>query len=193
MAHHGYEVKNGYFNGICGGHKFAPIEVERKVADSVVASVRLDVENQLILAAELKEGKRFPREAKSGKLVKGDRGMMIDEVVPFNEAPAHHQEDAVDSAVYKHESRARHGKGFADGFEALIARVHGQPLQVVQMGDKPASILPGEERIDAMKRVLIVRYVDGARVQWKFLKADGKAYQGWTGVQAWRKLPLKGA
>lgn len=56
MAHHGYTVDNGYFNGTCGGHMHAPLQVERTVADSIVAKCRQDAERLDKRAAALKDG-----------------------------------------------------------------------------------------------------------------------------------------
>lgn len=191
MAQHGYTVDNGYFQGVCHGHKHGPIEFDRKQADTMVAMVRNDVIRQGRYLAELKAGTATPGTARSGKRIPGPlRGRMQDEMVPFELAPSHHQADAVRSAVWQTEQRIRSGTQWADDMVVLINTFQGKPLRVVTIEPPPAEIVKGEQRRASVgsERVMTAQYVHGARVHWLIIKADGKKFTGWTGIAAWRKL-----
>lgn len=190
MAHHGYTVTDGYFSGKCSGHKFAAIETDRKQADAMVTMVRADVIRQGEYLAGLKAGTVKPNVARSGKRVPGLRGRMMDEIVPFETAPSHHQQAAVDSAIWQTEMKIRSGTQWANDMVELIARVHGQPLQVVTLAPAADPIEPGDKRKAApgSERVYVAQYVHGARVHWTITRDDGKKFTGWTGIAAWRKL-----
>lgn len=201
MSKHGYEVSEWhYFLGICTGEKYKPIQHEREIADSIVVSVRKDVVNQLAIAAKLLRGETFPLEARSGRRVrdeeraKAGKYPWVEEMVAFELAPAHHQEAAVAAAIYRHESQARHGKSFADGFEKLIAEKHGQPLREVKV-DGPKTIEIGEKR-RAMNGKVLTYYGRTHRGQVEYTyestMGDGsvKKFRSHTTSPVWFKYPL---
>ena len=187
MSKHGYVVDHGWFNGVCIGQLYAPMQKDRTITDKIISDVRSDVEILLKRVADLKAGILKPVTALSGKRVPGidrrGRSAMVDEVVPYDQAPEWQQEHSLKGEVYQHESRARAGTSFANDMEALVNRVHGQPLIEVKLEPALALILSGEQRKSA-RGVLTVSRVDGARVYWK----DERGFKSWTGTAAWRRM-----
>lgn len=177
MAHHGYTVENGYFQGPCSGHRFAPIQRSRAQADMIVASVRLQVADLRARIAGLKAGTVKPDTA-------WDYGHKAE--IPFSEAPEYAQEYAIDSEIRDCERRASSGTGFADYMAALIEREHGQALRTVTVEPAAAPIQHGERRLFPSGKIGKALYQEGARVYWTF--GDGKKY--WHGSRAWRALPI---
>lgn len=176
MSKHGYTVDHGWFNGVCSGDRYAPMQKARTVTDGIIAQVRADVVKLNQQAADLEAGKIFPATCKVSH-------MRNAEPVPFKDAPEWAQRDAVRTAMYQAQNRARAGESFANQMEALVNQVHGQPLRVVEVEEGPAPIRSGEQRKSA-RGVLTVTRVEGQRVYWK----DEKGFKSWTGTQAWRKM-----
>lgn len=193
MAHHGYTVQDGYFSGKCQGHKYAPIEQKRDIADMLIAQVTADAIKFRAQAEALKAGTLKPQLAKSGnrlqETIKG-RVKFVDHYCPFDEAPAHFQAEEIRSDIWRTEQRARAAESWADSMTRIVNEYHGQQMRVVVVVE-PEALVPGEQRIDANGRTLTYSYTRAARVHWKLTKEDGRTFNGWTGVQAWRKMPLK--
>lgn len=182
MSKHGYTVKNGWFNGVCSGHRHLPLQIERTVTDSIIQSVRRDCDRLDQVAVDLKSGKTHPNEAANGK--RDNRGHAI--LCPFAEAAPWHQKEAVRFAIWNAEQRAQLGRSFADGMEKLAERIYGTELRVVPVTEGPAPILCGETRTLSSCRTATVTRVERGRVYWK----DERGFNGWSGTPAWRKLPL---
>lgn len=178
MSKHGYTVEQGWFQGVCSGDSHAPMQKDRVVTDRIIAQVRADVVKLLQQAADLEAGKIHPLTCKVSH-------MRNAEPVPFKEAPEWAQREAVRSAIYGAQSRARAGESFADQMEALVNAVHGQPLREVPVEEGPAPVRAGERR-KSPRGLLTATRVEGARVYWK----DERGFKSWTGTQAWRKMEL---
>lgn len=184
MSKHGYTVENGWFNGVCGGDRFAPMQVQREVTDQIVAQVRDDVKKLEARAAALKAGREtLGLVAKPNEFVR--RGQ-TPTMVEWKDLNDYQRADALRSVIYGCESRARAGTSFANDMEALVNAVHGQPLKVVELEAAPAPIREGERRLTAAGGVLTARYAEKGRVYFK--TAEGR--RGWEGVQSWRKMEL---
>jgi hypothetical protein len=175
VAPHGYTVANGWFEGSCTGHHYAPIESSREQADRIIADVRERVLAVRARRAEVLAGTHTPA------TVRTTRGVDI----PFADAEAWVQRDAVQALAYRLQRRAELGTAFANGHEELANRVHGQPLQTVARPAAAAPILVGETRVLGNRNVT-AREVSGARVYWR----DARGFGSWTGTQAWRKLAV---
>jgi hypothetical protein len=187
MSKHGYEVKDGWFNGVCTGQHYEPMEVSREQADRIIREVEAECVELRQRAADLTRGKVRPLTAKSGKKaeVKGvPYYKWEDEMVPFAQAESWHQAEAVRSAVWNATRRAEIGECFAVGLGVLADKWHGQALREVVKAAPAEPIRQGEQRKAESGTILTVRYVEGARVYW----ATERGSQGWTGTQAFRKL-----
>lgn len=185
VAKHGYEVKDrgqgGWFHGVCSGHVYAPIQVERTIADGVVKNVRAEVVAIHQLSALIASGKANPKFAGN----RYDFATNKNIPVPFGDADKYNQAEARRSEVHKLDSRAKVGESWADDFDKLINRVHGKPLQQVKKPDAPAPITIGEKRQGATL-VLTASYVQGARCYWKASNGN----KGWMATRSWRELPI---
>lgn len=179
MSKHGYTVDNGWFNGVCSGERFQPMQVQREVTDQLVVQVRREVKELEAAADDFATGRRVPKTV--------TRGWGKNETqVAFADAPEWEQRQAVSKALYAARSRAKAGEQFANDMEKLVNAVHGQPLREVPVAEAPAAIRSGEQRKLANGRVVTVRFTDRGRVYW----ADERGFRSWTGVQAFRKLPM---
>jgi hypothetical protein len=187
MAKHGYTVKDrgqyGYFSGTCSGSGFQPIELSRSLADACVAEARNDAIAHADNAAALKAGRATPLQVQGNwDFVKREYAM-----IPFAEAPEYKQREAVRSAIFREEQRSRMAAEWAAAHEALIARVHGQPMVAVTKPAGPAPILIGEQRRGRNGNgVWTVTGVHRGMV--RFANAEGKT--GKVSMRAWRLLPL---
>lgn len=181
ISNHGYEVKDGYFNGVCQGHHYKPIEVERTVADAVVKRVREDVKNLTALAKKIKARKVLPEFCQghyNSKTREYDK-------IPFAEAPKYKQDQTIETWYIQTTRRAEMGTSFADSFEKLIERVHGQALQVVTLAPPTERILPGEKRELESGKIAEAVSVDGRRV---YYSIDGVYKFAWQSPRSWRLL-----
>lgn len=180
MSNHGYVVRDGWFQGVCDGHRFEPMEQDRKVADEIVAQVRRGAAALEVEAADLESGKVAPSE------IKDPHGYMKNEpkMIPWVEAPEWMQRDAVKSLVFGKRRRAKIGYDFANMLEKIANDRNGKPLIEAVKPEPTARIEKGEKRVNEGGRVLIAEYQDGARVYWK----DARGYGAWMGSKRWRSL-----
>lgn len=179
MAKHGYTVKGGWFIGGCSGHNYGPMQEDISVTRDIVATVRADVARLLEYAADLKSGKAHPPTCKTSHAPDA-------QPVAFAEAPAWAQRDAISSAIYATENRARAGEHFASDLETLANAVHGQPLREEKISAGPAPILVGECRISTHRGILTATSIVGARVSWR----DESGFNSRMSSRAWRALEL---
>lgn len=184
IAKHGYEVKDGYFQGVCSGHQFEPLQVKRDIADQIIAQCRADAVRFDAKAAGLKNGSIKPA------TVRGNYNVKIRDYdeLPFDQGTAYQKDNAVKGAIYKAESMAKSARSFADQLEQLANQVHGQPLREVPAEAGPAPIRVGERR-KSQRGVLTANSVEGGRVRW----TDERGFRSWTGVQSWRRMELVAA
>lgn len=131
MSKHGYTVEHNWFNGVCDGERYAPMQVQREVTDAIVAQVRADVAaiearvDDLIASREV-----LKRVRKPGEYVRrGAEPTMVD----FASLDFYQQRDTLIQFVCTLQSRASAGKSFARDMEKLVNAVHGQPLKVVAL------------------------------------------------------------
>lgn len=190
MSKHGYTVKGGWFEGVCSGDRYSPMQVSRVHTDEIVAQVLEDVEGLKQDVEALKTGKKFPSMVEVGSKKYLGNGKWSDNLVPFEEAPSYAQRNGVESAIYRLESRIRAGESFATSMTALVNRVHGTPLVQEKKPEVAAKILSGEKRVSEGGSVLTARYQEAARVYWSRPSTDGRTASGWMGSRAWRALSL---
>lgn len=180
MAKHGYKVEAGYFQGICGGQYHQPLQLDRSVLDhNIEFWLNVEVPRMLEQANKLERGEIVPLQVRVSYAPKAPR-------VPFAEAPAHMQREAVEIAVMNLRGQARGLESHALMMRDFADKVYGQPLVEVKKIDGPAPILIGERRILGSGSVAIVIRVDGARIYWK----NERGFKGWTGSAAWRRFEI---
>lgn len=113
LAKHGYEVTHGYFNGTCPGSGLKSLHVERVHTDRMIADLRTDALAFKALAKRYEAGTDHPPQARSGKTERRPHpkhGYMEThyEMVPFKDAPALYQQDAIKGACDELRRKAEH-------------------------------------------------------------------------------------
>lgn len=181
MAHHGYTVEHGYFNGPCTGHNYQPIEKVRNDADTLIIGVRREAGDMDARIAALNLGTVKPETIKLGVSMRGKP-----DTKPFSEGTPYEQQREINRVVFLLERRAKQARDFADQLEVIVNTFHGKPLREVAAAEKPAPIRHGERRALEGGRVAKAVRVEGQRVVW----LDNNGKRGWTGTQAWRKLTI---
>lgn len=125
---HGYTVDNGWFNGVCSGQNYEPIQVSRVQADRIVESVRqsiVKIEKEL---AAVEAGSVIPETIVSGY------GKTRSEI-PFAQGTLTQQEQAVFILKHNLTHRIQVGKEFANNLEQMANRYHGKPLSEVKLDE----------------------------------------------------------
>lgn len=184
MSKHGYEVKGhgqgGWFEGVCHGDQHVPLEQERKHADAMMAAVTSDVANLRQRRLDLLAGKWGPSS------VQGHYNAAKREYdrIPFSEAPAYKQREAIESTAWQLEARANSGESWVKGMAKLADEVHGKPLLEVPRDEGPEPILYGEKRT-LPRGTCQVTSVYRGKVSWS--GADGK--RGSMSTRMWRTFP----
>lgn len=126
VAQHGYEVKHGFFNGVCPGYEHNPMEQDRSVTDETTKAMRDAAEKAendalLVKAGELKPAK-VPNGASHGA-----------ELVPFEEAAPVWQKSGIKALQHSLEQRARSLRSMADTLQSYADKYHGKPLRTVKV------------------------------------------------------------
>jgi len=188
IAQHGYTVDHGYFEGVCSGHKFQPLQLDRTQTDSICAYVRADAINLLDRAAKLESGKtKLKLVVKPNTWTKrGEKPEMVE----FDSLASWDQKSILRSEVYKLESRAKAGNDFADQMEKLADALHGTELVTVVVSAAPAAIHYGEKRVSEKGNVIVCDGTEKGRVYYKITNGSGKVFRTWMGTASWRKLAI---
>jgi hypothetical protein len=204
---HGYEVKGGWFQGVCQGNKYQPMQIERVFTDSLIRSVRADVDRLEADLLKVQAGDLIPTTCQTSNMisydsitkvhVKHDPKLATWEkvTIPFKDGDKEEQEAAVKSLIWSMKQRIRAGTDFANDMEALVNKVHGTPLIENKIGDGPAPIVSGEQRLLNDKGLVgTVNYTEKGRVYYHYVRAgsDGllRKHSSWQGSASWRRLPL---
>jgi hypothetical protein len=186
MSKHGYTVDHGWFNGVCNGEHFKPLQVDRSVADHTIAAVLEECKSIEATLDDLKSGKIHPAE--------GTIYCASKQVLPWAELSPYRQRELAEGQYYRAQSRVRAGRAFAGGLKELADRLHGTPLRTVEKAAAPEPILPGEQRISKSGQMLFtfLRF-DRARVVYSYRPIDGsgRAAQSYTSTRMWRTYKKK--
>ena len=132
---HGYTVNNGWFNGVCSGQHYEPVQVSRVQADRIVESVRESVAALRVELEAVASGKVTPK-----TIVKGYGKNRTE--IKFADAALYEQEGAVEDLKRAIAHRINAGEDFAKHLEAVANKYHGQPLREVNL-DAPVGIVVG--------------------------------------------------
>lgn len=188
MSKHGYTVQNGWFQGVCSGNHYQPMQVSRKETDSIVAEIRAEIPKLLELADQYESGIKTP-EFVNKKVLSMELRKWIEVKVPFAEAGIVDQKSTVSQIVWGYKNRANAGKSFADELESIANKVHGTPLLEVAKKEIVAICVGDKKKSQETGSIYTCFKIDGARVYWSATRAsDGKEMRSWMGSQAWRKL-----
>lgn len=147
LAKHGYTVEYGYFSGTCSGADHLPLEQDKSFAEQTVVGLRAWAEKRDAEAAgeitkvvvKVKDEERSMKFRTVWKQVLMTRDEFFAHFEPkFHYHPAEARarfverdwQDEVSLARRQLAAAAKGAREAADHLEALIATVHGKPLQV---------------------------------------------------------------
>lgn len=185
MAHHGYTVRNGWFNGVCSGNQFEPVERSRKTLDATVAAI-LKSTAELRAEADRIEAGQLPE-----KLLYRPNGFRSEAVLtPIADIPAYERQQLISSEIFRLRRRAEIGEQTAEYLTAIADTFHGKDLIEVRPEDKPEAIVPGDRRINSVGNPIECRRVEGAKVYYvdATLPPDGKRRLYKTSTRSWRAM-----
>ena len=178
MSKHGYKVDNGWFNGICAGEGYLPMQQDNSLANQVCNNIAAEIVELQKIVDGLKNGKIKPKKAPIASFYKA-------ELVDFDEAPVYMQKQEIQRNIYANEGRIKQGEAHIKFLKNLMEAVSGQELKKEMKPEKAPQIMVGEKR-QGEKSILTCTKVDGARIYW----LNTKGFKGWTGTAAWRKLEI---
>jgi hypothetical protein len=150
MAKHGYTVEQGWFNGVCTGHSYAPMQNDRSVTDRIIAQVRAEVKTLEQRVEGLESGKLVPLTAKLGS---GRAAVEVE----FKDAPVWAQKECLAIAIHQTKSRIRQGEYFCEDMGKLADTYHGQPLREVKVDAVTNAIQVGSTVKVCGKLVVVTR------------------------------------
>ena len=182
VAAHGYTIQHGWFEGVCAGQNFKPMQLDRSETDKCCASIRFQCVALVAKAVAVEAGEFDPPAIKS--TIPGR------EPTPFRLAAPWQQQEVIKSFAWSLRRRAEIGESVARDLEGLATRVHGTPLVEVKR-EKAADPIRIGERRQSGHMVLVCTRVDGPRVYWKATGPNGRSVTGWTGSGAWRRHPFE--
>lgn len=187
ISAHGYTVANGWFQGVCHGHRYAPLEKNRATTDRMIADIRADAVALRIKADETLEGKHDPVEYKTGRMQFVD-GKRVQVTALFAEATEYQQQDIRTKLAWNMTMRAKSGEDFANMMSALADKVHGTELQVVVKPQPAERIQAGDKRVNSKGTVLTAKHQDGQRLYYTFTRDSGSVLTAWMSPRSWRTL-----
>jgi hypothetical protein len=188
MSKHGYTVEHGWFNGVCSGNHYAPMQKNRVETDSIVANIRAEIPKLLAKAEQLENGTLFP-EYVSKRIYNPETRKNEEKLIPFAEATVYEQRDAIKRATWALRSRASSGESFANQLESIANEVHGTELIRVEKKEvEPIRV--NDKKINKETGMVYTCFkVEGPRVWWTTVRpSDNKILKSWMGSQSWRGL-----
>ena len=121
MSKHGYTVNHGWFNGICSGRNYAPLQTNRDRANSIIEQIRKEVPELLAQAELVKAGKSNPVSIQREVLVINARREKIE--VAFADATPREQKHALHALEWSLRLRAKAGEDFANLLEEVANKL----------------------------------------------------------------------
>lgn len=140
MAHHGYTVKDGWFQGACSGHSFKPVEWSRTTLDKTVEAIRDQITNLREGASLLSSKAYWPTTA-----VVYNRFTRQNETVTLADLPEHKAQAIVQGQIDERLNRARAGEAHIAYLLEVAKLYHGKDLIEVERDAGPEPINPGDK------------------------------------------------
>lgn len=179
MAKHGYTVEHGWFNGVCSGERFAPIQISRTQTDKIIAEILAEIPQLLAKAEQVVMGKLFPQFVIVGRY--DNR-----KTIPYADADVRDQRHACEQMVWELRNRASAGKTFTETLTSIANEYHGKPLTEVAKKEAPAPIGINEVKIMNGCRIVSTS-VYGGKVNYKPEGLD-TAWSCYVSTTKWRNL-----
>lgn len=184
MVHHGYTVRNGWFQGACSGHSFKPIEWSRTTLDKTVEAIRDQIVNLRQGASMMSSKVYWPTTA-----VVYNRFTRQNETVTLADLPEPKAREIVQGQIDERLNRARAGEAHIAYLLEVASLYHGKDLIEVERDAGPEKIIPGEARTSKTGRTLYAEGIlHGGKVQYSYKQANGTEMFGNMSTRAWRVL-----
>lgn len=139
LSKHGYTVENGWFNGVCPGAGFDPIQASRGLLDRIMVDILRDCDQIEAHALKIEQGKYTPETIVVQEYRKATR--WSDEQPEVRKGWADADEDDRDRwkriAIIGGRQRAKGGRDHVAMMRELADRVHGQPRVEVKVRTTP--------------------------------------------------------
>lgn len=194
IAQHGYVVRNGWFQGVCSGYQYAPVEYSRTALDNTVEIIRDQITNLRESASLLSSPAWWPKE-----VLVYNRSLRKDVLVPLSSLSEAKAKEVIRARIDENLARARAGEEHIQYLREVAATYHGKDLIEVARDAGPEAILPGDKRLMPTKGlgnpskppVAICRRVEGGKVYYIYytdsdLNQNGKRVLYNTTTRAWR-------
>jgi hypothetical protein len=190
ISAHGYTVANGWFQGVCQGHRYVPLEKNRETTDRMIAEILAESSALRIKADETLAGQHDPVEYDTGSRKRID-GKFVPVLAVFADAPEYKQQDIRKHLAYLMVYRAKAGEDFAKFMSALADKVHGTELVVVVKPTPAERIQAGDKRVNAKGLVMTAVCQDGQRLWFNYTQeSSGKVFKSWMSPRSWRTLQV---
>ncbi len=132
IAKHGYKVSGwNYFMGTCPGSDHQPMQFQRVITDEIIRDCNTTADYQWELYYQYKNGLLLPTEARSGKRIIVNKRLEV-EMIPYADATAMNKQQAVQEAIYTHETQARYARDHALYLTKLVSQVYDTPTIPVE-------------------------------------------------------------
>ena len=187
ISAHGYTVANGWFQGVCQGHRYVPLEKSRETTDRMIAEILADSSALRIKADETLAGKHDPVEYDTCRRTFVD-GKRVPVMASFADAGEYRQEEIRKQLAWNMTMRAKAGESFAKYMSELADRVHGTELLVVVKPQPAERIQAGDKRLSPKGAVFTAKYQEGQRLYYTFTRESGAVLTTWMSPRSWRAL-----
>lgn len=147
IAKHGYSVPNGYYVGTCPGSGEKSLHTERRLADAAIKAARERAASAMAHVERLNNGTVKPSLAWSGRYVNVEKTSRRTkqtyrtterEMIPFAQAPAVYQAEAVRAEVFEYESAARNANDYANELTQWAADIFDKQVPAYPVKDLEA-------------------------------------------------------
>ena len=179
MAKHGYTVEHGWFNGVCSGERFAPIQISRTQTDKIIAEILAEIPQLLVKAEQVVMGKLLP-----AVVITGRYNNKV--TIPYADATPYDQRHARDQMLWELRNRASAGKAFTETLGNIANEYHGKPLTEVAKKEAPTPIGINEVKIMNGCRIVSTS-VYGGKVNYKPEGLD-TTWSCYVSTTKWRNL-----
>lgn len=180
IAQHGYTVQDGWFQGVCKGHIWSPVEHDREIIDKQIAGIRMQCDGFLMAAQAIEDGD-VPSKLPAYRWIENRQTKVL---VPVAEMTDRERTEAIRNEIFSLRRRAEIGQKAAD-FMAMVANTfHGKNLIEVEARPSPEQIVDGERRLHPNRGIVVTCTMsDRGKV---FFKYEGRAQTFSTSTRAWR-------
>lgn len=184
IAKHGYTVEFGWFQGVCPGADYDPLEQSRVKLDELVVNLRNWAADADIEALALEDRETNPEGKRCSYRENGKR---VVKVVPYETLLPYEQEDCRRLAVSALRNKSTHMRQAANDMLELAAKVHGQPLVENKVGDQGKVISVGDTVKVCGDEVVVTKLayatargigyrINGQHIEHVFWNDNGKEY-----------------